>query len=96
MNNVLGNLEEILSHQICGFHQYILTDPVHLNYVSSNLCEMVGVREEDLLDEETDRYIQLIHPADRQGYSDFLRNMIGKEQFLSTEYRLLKTDGTVI
>ena len=96
MNNVLGNLEEILSHQICGFHQYILTDPVHLNYVSSNLCEMVGVREEDLLDEETDRYIQLIHPADREGYSVFLRNMMGREQSLSTEYRLLKADGTVI
>ena len=25
-------MEEILSHQICGFHQYVLTPPVHLNY----------------------------------------------------------------
>ncbi len=96
MNNVLGKLDEILAHQICGFHQYILTDPVHLNYVSSNLCEMVGVREEELLDDETDRYLQLIHPADREKYSDFIKSMMRKEQSLASEYRLLKRDGTVI
>ena len=25
MKNTLPNMEEILSHEICGFHQYVLT-----------------------------------------------------------------------
>lgn len=96
MNNTLNPIEEILGHQICGFHQYMLTTPVHLNYVSFNLCEMLGVRQEDLLDDRTDRYAQMVHPADREKYSDFIRKLIVKEQTLTTEYRLVKKDGTMI
>ena len=48
-NNPLNYMEEILSHQICGFHQYVLTPPVHLNYASCNLCELLGVKENELL-----------------------------------------------
>ena len=57
MNNILNNMEEILGHQICGFHQYVLSSPVHLNYVSHNLCEMLGVRQHELLDDSTDLYV---------------------------------------
>ena len=96
MNNTLTNMEEILKFQICGFHQYVLTPPIHLNYVSHNLCEMVGVQGEDLLDEGKDLYVQLVHPADREKYSDFIQKCSGKEQTLTGEYRLIKKDGTVI
>ena len=96
MNKIPSNMEDILSHQICGFHQYILTDPLHLNYVSSNLCELVGVRENELLDDGEDLYLQLVHPADRKKYSEFLHRVILEEQVLSSEYRLKKRDGTVI
>lgn len=58
MNNTLNNIEEILGHQICGFHQYILTSPVHLNYVSVNLCEMLGIQQTELLDDRADIYAQ--------------------------------------
>ena len=89
-------MEEILDHQICGFHQYVLTSPVHLNYVSSNLCEMLGVRPNALLDDRTDLYAQMVHPADREKYSDFINKIIMKEQSLADEYRLVKKDGTII
>lgn len=56
MNNALNNMEKILDHQICGFHQYILTSPVHLNYVSCNLCAMLGIQQNELLDDRTDLY----------------------------------------
>ena len=41
----LNNTEDILNSQVSGFHQYRLDDPVHLTYVSRNLCEMVGCAE---------------------------------------------------
>lgn len=96
MNNILNNMEEILSHQICGFHQYVLTSPIHLNYVSHNLCEMLGVQQNELLDDRTDLYAQMLHPADRKKYSDFIQKIIQKEQALTGEYRLVKKDGTII
>ena len=96
MNNTLNHMEEILDHQICGFHQYVLTSPVHLSYVSNNLCEMLGVRQNALLDDRTDLYAQMIHPADREKYSDFINRIIVNKQALTGEYRLIKKDGTII
>ncbi len=96
MNNTLNNMEEILNHQICGFHQYVLTSPIHLNYVSQNLCELLGVQEEELLNDEKDLYAQLVYPADREKYSKFIQKITLKEQTLTGEYRLVKKDGTII
>lgn len=96
MSNALKSMEEILGHQICGFHQYVLTPPVHLNYVSCNLCELLGVGESELLDHSSDLYLQMVHPADREKYSDFIQKIILKEQALTGEYRLVKKDSTII
>ena len=96
MNNVPNNMEEILNRQICGFHQYVLTPPVHLSYASANLCELLGVEESELLDPGRDAYLQMVHPADREKYSGFIRKIILEGRTLCCEYRLVKKDGTVI
>lgn len=96
MDNMLTHMEDILSRQISGFHQYILNDPIHLNFVSQNLCEMVGCQQEELLHERKDLYLSLVHPADRKGYSEFINRLAEKEQTLTAEYRLMKRDGAVI
>ncbi len=96
MNNMLNNMADILSQQISGFHQYILNAPIHLNYVSHNLCEMLGCDENALLSEHKDLYVLLVHPADRERYSEFIQRLTKEEQTLTAEYRLLKKDGTVI
>lgn len=96
MSNMLNNMEDILSRQICGFHQYILNEPIHLNYVSQNLCEMVGYKENELLHDSKDLYMLLLHPADREKYSKFICSLSKQEQTLTAEYRLMKKDGTVI
>ncbi len=89
-------MEEILSRQVSGFHRYRLSEPVHLSCVSENLCGMLGVAEDELLDDEKDRYAERVHPADRDRYSRFLEELSSKEQTLTAEYRLVKKDGTVI
>ncbi len=96
MENKLDNMEDILRRDISGFHQYILTDPVHLSYVSDNLCSMAGVRPEELLSDDKDRYMELVHPADRPAYAAFIRRLGQGEQTATACYRLLKKDGTIL
>lgn len=96
MNTSLTNMDEILNQHICGFHQYVLTAPVHLSYVSRNLCEMLGCAESELLNDSRDLYMQLVHPADHKKYSEFLKKLAAGEKACSSEYRLVKKDGSII
>lgn len=96
MKDILNNMNDILSLGISGFHQYVLTDPVHIGYASKNLCHMLGITEDELLSETEDKYALMVHPADRETYSEFLNNMKQKEQTLKAEYRLIKKSGEVI
>lgn len=96
MDKLRTNIEEILESQISGFHQYTLVPGIYLNYVSRNLCELLGVQEAELLDEREDRYLQMVHPADRETYSAFLQKIIATERTVTSTYRLVKRDGTVI
>ena len=94
--NTLLNMEDILKNQICGFHQYILDAPVHLNFASANLCEMLGAKEDELLHTKEDLYLRFVHPKDHKAYTDFIKRMSKTEGTDSLEYRLIKIDGTVI
>ena len=96
MKNEPQNLNEILSRNISGFHEYCLTAPVHLSYVSRNLCDMLGVSPQELLSEQEDLYASRVHPGDRDIYADFLNRLRGKAQTLTAQYRLLKSDGSVL
>ncbi len=96
MENKLDNMEEILSRGIPGFHQYVLTEPVHLSFVSESLCEMTGAEPRELLSKKEDLYIRLVHPGDREAYAAFIRKLAEGEQTLTARYRLLKKDGSVL
>ncbi len=96
MKNVSDNAEEILNRYISGFHQYILKKPVHLSYVSDNLCDLIGYTQKELLSDKADIYAALVHPADARLYSDFLKKLLSEEKTLTAHYRLLKKDGTLI
>lgn len=96
MKNTVCDPGRILSQVITGFHQYILTDPVHLGYVNENFCQMVGMTERELLREKEDVYASLVHPADRMCYQSWIRQLRAKEQTLTKEYRLIRKDGQVL
>jgi len=96
MKNTLINTEDILNQTISGFHQYILTDPVHMSYVSENFCEMTGYTKKELMSDSVDVYASLVHPADIKIYSELISNLETKEQRLSAEYRLVKKDGETL
>lgn len=73
MDSALADMEEILSRHVRGFHRYVLTPPAHLSYASRNLCELLGVREGELVDDEIDLYARMVHPADRETYADLIQ-----------------------
>ena len=96
MKNKLTITEDVLNQNISGFHQYILEDPVHVCFVSQNLCHMTGFTAEELLSEGEDLYAPLVHPLDRQQYIQFIYKCKTKEQTDTLQYRLIKKDGTVL
>lgn len=96
MDNMMQNIEEILSRSVSGFHQYILSDPPRLTYVSRNLCGMTGFFEEEFLGGEGDGYRALVHPADREIFADLLQRLCREEQTLTAEYRIVKKGGDVL
>lgn len=96
MSNMLNQTKNILSRQICGFHQYVLSSPAHLIYVSQSLCEMLGIEADHLLHDHEDRYMQQVHPQDRDGYFAFLGHITADGQQHTAEYRLTRKDGTLL
>lgn len=91
MKNNPENINEILSQQISGFHQYCLEAPVQMTYASRNLCRMLGVTT---LTAES--YLQLVHPADRKAYTAFLARLADGRPEDTLQYRMIKPDGSII
>ncbi|MGI6279764.1 MAG: PAS domain-containing protein [Acutalibacteraceae bacterium] len=96
MKNTIQNTKDILYKNVSGFHQYVLNDPVHLSYVSQNLCQMTGYSEDELLSDSEDLYASLVHPSDRAKYLDFISALKQDKQTLKAEYRIVKKDGGVV
>ena len=69
MNNTFHLTQDLLDLGVPGFHQYVLSAPVHLCYVSRSLCDMTGYTVEELTGDTEDRYACLVHPADRNLYT---------------------------
>lgn len=46
---MLGDAEQILRESVTGFHQYVLTQPMHLEYASDSFCALMGLSREQLL-----------------------------------------------
>lgn len=84
-------LEDIIN----GFHQYVLSEPVHLNFVSKSLCEMTGFCEDKFLSDKEDLYQSIVHPADAGQYSDFVASMTKGENKLTLQYRIIKQNGDI-
>lgn len=96
MNAMLNQIQNILNRQISGFHQYRLRIPAQLSYVSQNLCDMLGVTGEELRRAGEDPYAALVHPEDRNRYTQFIEGLTADGKMHTAQYRLLRKDGTLI
>lgn len=92
MRNEFEFSAEILDEALSGFHRYQLTGQPCLNYVSGSLCEMVGCSARMLMD----GYEELVHPADRIAFREFLAALSAEERRMSLRYRLICSDGRLL
>lgn len=96
MKHTIEHMEEILSHHVSGFHQYVLVKPFHLSFVSQNFCDLLGVTEDELLSPDEDLYAPLVHPADREQYADFINRLSSGERSGTLQYRVVKKDNRIL
>lgn len=92
---MLGNAEQILRQSVAGFHQYVLTQPVHLEFVSDGFCALMGLPREQLLNGQNDSLSALVHPADREVYGQFLKTMGKKPASDTLQFRIVKPEGQI-
>lgn len=96
MSNSIEISREILESCTDGFHRYDLSTPMHPDYVSQSLCEMLQCTADELLASQTDAYAALVHPEDRERYACFLCALAVQEQRQTLTYRLLRKSGEVL
>ena len=79
---------QTLNEGICGFRQYVLSEPLRLAFASRSLCGFLGQRELS-----AKRYAEAIDPEDREKYAAFLRKLCRAGGRRSISYRLMSGTG---
>ena len=93
MNYPSDCLLDILNSTIPGYHSYVLEKPFHLSFASQSLCSMTGCTQKKLTGAKKDHYAEMIHPADRKRYEDFISCAAREEGTRTAEYRLVSKDS---
>ena len=88
-------MKSIMNH-LGGYHRCYLSDPIHLEFVSDNLCNMLGYTKSELGELIGCAYTALMHPDDTGIFDSFVLRLAKRESCESVAYRLIKKDGSVI
>ncbi len=87
--------KSIVNH-LGGYHRCYLSDPIHLEFVSDNLCDMLGYSKPELVGLIGCAYTAMVHPDDTYIFDNFVLRLAKEESCESVAYRLVKKDGSVI
>ncbi len=87
---------KMIEKHLGGYHRCVLSNPSYLDFVSENLCEMLGYTKPELTHLIGKVYTALIHPDDNHIFDEFACRLATKENCESTAYRLIKKDGSII
>ncbi len=85
-----------IANHLGGYHRCFLDDPIHLEFVSDNLCNLLGYAKSELADLIGVSYTALMHPDDTAIFDDLVLRLAKRESSESLAYRLIKKDGSVI
>ncbi len=91
-----NDLARTVAEHFGGYHRCRLGGSVRLEYVSDNLCAMLGYGKHELAGLIGEPYTALVYPDDTRAFERFARRLARKEGCESATYRLIKRDGTVI
>ncbi len=90
-----NSVKSIVDH-LGGYHRCHLSDSVSLEFVSGNLCSMLGYSKAELSCLIGRSYTVLMHPDDVPIFENFVSKLAKEEGCESVAYRLIRKDGTVI
>ena len=85
-------------NQIPGgtYRCYLLSDPVHLDYMGEKLCKMLGYDEDEFIGKVGNDYTEIIVDEDRKKYIDFIKESPSKPGVRTCQYRMCKKNGDII
>lgn len=79
-----------------GMHRCYLDDPIHLEFASEGLCEMLGYTSGEFHDLVGSRYSLAITEEDRHIFREFVYELSKEEGTKTCEYRMICKDGTLL
>lgn len=88
---------ELLANMPGGFHRCYLSNPIHVEYVSQGLCDLLGYTREELDNIMVDGdYTLAIWEEDRDKFEEFANRLASKPGLEVCEYRMVRKDGSLI
>lgn len=88
--------EDAITAYLGGYHRCFLDNPIHMEFISVNLCKMLGYSRLEVDALIGDNYTCLMHPEDAQRFDLFIQGFSGQEKCESIMYRLVRNDGTPV
>ena len=88
---------ELLTNMPGGFHRCYLSDPIHVEYISNGLCELLGYTKDELDSIMVDgNYALAIYEEDRDRFDEFAYRLASRPGVEVCEYRMIRKDGTLV
>ena len=91
-----SDLEKNIANHLGGYHRCYLEDPVHVEFMSENLCSMLGYERSELTDLVGGCYTAVMHPDDVASFDEFVCRLAEADGCESLVYRLVKRDGSIV
>lgn len=90
------DIAESIANQLGGYHRCYLEEPMHVEFVSENLCSMLGYEKPELVDLIEGCYTAMIHPDDVSVFYGFVCRLAEADGCESVTYRLVRHDGSIV
>ena len=79
-----------------GFHRCFLEPPIHMEFVSESMCEMLGYTRDEMRTLFQDKLIAMVHEDDKPLFLDYVRRLAAEEQTLTLRFRMVRKDGGIL
>ena len=88
---------ELLTNMPGGFHRCYLSGPIHVEYISNGLCELLGYTKDELDSIMVDgNYALAIYEEDRDRFDEFANRLASSPGVEVCEYRMMRKDGSLV
>ena len=78
-----------------GYHHCLDTDEWDFEYISNRFLEIFGYTREEIRQKFDNKYLNMVHPNDRNKVRRSVESVRGKKNEINTEYRMLSKKGYI-